>query len=175
MDHWNRPRFALEAGGQRRCCSSLGCGRFLDVLSDYDPEHGSQCGLCDLYQAHATLLCMHHAQYIPLASCRSTSSLLTLVRGGFLRDQLADMLVGTLKATIQNYKVRLQRVNMRKLLCGRAYGFRPIFQLKLDQVWREPDHPGQRAEDMLDCVMMFIRPFTRPTWREMQGTPNWAR
>ena len=167
MDHWNRPRFALEAGCQRRCCSSLGCGRFLAVLSDYDSDHGSQCGLCDHYQAHATLLCMHHAQYPPLASCRSTSSLLTLVRGGWLRDILAGMLVGTLKATIQNYKVRLQRANMRMLLCGHHHAD-TLFRSHLNRVWRQPDHNDQRAEDMVDCVMMFIRPFKRLTWREMQ-------
>ena len=166
MDHWNRPRFALEREGQRRC-SSLGCGRFPHGLSYYDPEYGSQSGLCDYQQAHATLLCMHHAQYIPLASCRSTSSLLTLVRGGWLRDILAGMLVGTLKAIVHNYKVRLQRANMRMLLCGQHHSD-TLFRSHLNRVWLEPEHIDQRAEDMVDRVMMFIRPFTRPTWHEMK-------
>ena len=151
----------------RRLRPPAGCIRVLR-------PRGRKSVWCADFEERAKLLCKHAAQYILLASCRSTSSLLTLVRGGFVRRQLADMLVGTLASTIQNYKVRLQRANMRMLLCGRPYGFNSLFWLKLDQVWRRPDHLDQTAEDMVDCAMVFIRPFKRPTWRDMQWPPNLA-
>ena len=162
-----RPRFASRSE-RPRVCWSAGCGRPLDVLGFYDPEVGSQCGLCETFEDRAKLLCKHAARYIRLASCRSTSPLLTLVRDGFLRRQLADMLVGTLASTIQKYKVRLQRANTRILLCGKQYGLKPLFQRKLDRVWRLPDHIDQTSEDMVDRILGFIWPWHHPTWREMR-------
>ena len=161
------PRFASRNAG-RHVCWSAGCGRPLDVLGFYDSDVGAHCGLCETYDERARLLCKEAVRYILLASSRSTSPLLTLVRGGFIDRQLAGMLVGTLSTTIEKYKVRLLRANARLLLCGKKNGFKPLFQRKLDRVWRLPEHIDQTSEDMVERILGFVWPLDHPTWREMR-------
>ena len=133
-------------------CSSEGCGVLLGVLGLYDPEGGHRCGACQVYAKHECLLCEHAAQFNLLASGRSTSRLLSLVRGGFLLQRLADMSVGTLESAMQIYMLRLQRANRKMILHGRPYGFRPVF-LRLNRAWLH-----DTEEDCLDLVMDFLSP-----------------
>ena len=130
-------------------CSSAGCGRLFVVLGLFDPEGGHQCGVCEVYQEHDFLHRKHAAQFKLLASGRSTSRLLHLFRG-----PLVPHFVGTLESAMQKYLVRLQRANLRLILSGRPYGFRPVF-LRLDRKWARPFNTEQ---DCLDLVLDFLAP-----------------
>ena len=143
-------------------CSSEGCGVLLGALGLYDPEGGHRCGACQVYAKHECLLCEHAAQFNLLASGRSTSRLLSLVRGQSLLRVLADMSVGTLESAMRNFKVRLLDANMRMILLGRPYGFRPVFS-RLDRAWLH-----DTEEDCLDLVMDFLSPWPRPALDELR-------
>ena len=146
-------------------CSSEGCGVLLGVLGLYDPEGGHRCGACQVYAKHECLLCEHAAQFNLLASGRSTSRLLSLVRGGFLLQRLADMSVGTLGSAMQTFLVRMRRTSLRLILCGRPYGFRPVF-LRLHLEWARPFNTTQ---DCLDLILDFVAP--RHVWARVARVP----
>ena len=81
-------------------CSSAGCGRLFCCLGLFDPEGGHQCGVCEAYQTQALFIRKHAAQFNLLASGRSTSHLLKLVRNDYLLHRLADVAVGTLGSAL---------------------------------------------------------------------------
>ena len=135
-------------------CSGLTCRNLFYSAGVCDPEGGHRCGVCDVNLAHDFLLRKHAAQFNLLASVRSTSRLLHLFRGHILQQRLADMSVGTLNSAMQKYLARLQRANLRLILSGKAYGFRPVF-LRLDQKWARPFNT---AQDCLDLVLDFLVP-----------------
>jgi hypothetical protein len=136
-------------------CSDPNCGNPFYSLGQYDAEGGHLCGVCEVHQTHEFLLCKHAAQWSLLASGRSTSRFLHLFRSGqHLWHRLADMSVGTLGSAMQKYVVRLQRANLRLMLSGGAYGFRPVF-LQLDRQWARPFNTEQ---DCLDLVLDFLVP-----------------
>ena len=135
-------------------CSSAGGRRSLVPLGVYSPECGHKCGVCVVSETHAFLLRKHAAQFNLLAYRRSTSRLLSLVRGDDLLHPLADMSVGTLGSAMQKYSLRLQRATLRLILVGRPYGFRPVF-LRLDRVWARP---FRTVQDCLDLVLDFLAP-----------------
>ena len=137
-------------------CSSAGCRRLIGTLGVFDPECGHQCGVCVVSKTHAFVLRMHAAQFNLLASRRSTSRLLSLVRSGRhdLLHPLADMFVGTLGSAMQKYRLRLQRQSLKLILLGVPYGFRPVF-LRLDRKWTRP---FRTVQDCLDLVLDFLAP-----------------
>ena len=135
-------------------CSSAGCRRLLGTLGVFSTEIGHRCGVCVEAETHAFLLCKHAAQFNLLASGRSTSRLLSLVRGDDLLHPLADMSVGTLGSAMQKYSLRLQRATLRLILLGRPYGFRPVF-LRINRVWARP---FRTVQDCLDLVLDFLAP-----------------
>ena len=135
-------------------CSSAGCGRLFCCLGLFDPEGGHQCGVCEAYQTQALVIRKHAAQFNLLASGRSTSSLLKLIRNDYLLHGLADVAVGTLESAMHIYLVRLQRAVLRLILVGRPYGFMPVF-IRLDRVWVRP---FRQEQDCLDLVLDFLLP-----------------
>ena len=135
-------------------CSDPHCGNPFYSMGSYDAEGGHLCGVCEVHQTHEFLLCKHAAQWSLLASGRSTSRLLHLFRGEYLLHRLADMSSGTLESAMQKYLVRLRRINLRLILSGRAYGFRPVF-LRLDRNWARP---FDTDKDCLDLVLDFLVP-----------------
>ena len=134
-------------------CSSAGCGRLFCCLGLFDPEGGHQCGMCEAYQTQALVIRKHAAQFNLLASGRSTSSLLKLIRNHYLLHGLADVAVGTLESAMQKYLVRLRRINLKLILTGIPYGFRPVF-LQLDRNWTTSD----TDKDCLGLVLDFLVP-----------------
>ena len=144
-DTWERP----HASGLAR---PGGCGRTFVVLGSFDPENGHQCGECEVLGDHAWYRNKHAAHIKLLASGRSTSKLLSLLRNYIVRQRLADMSAGTLGEAMQNYEVRLQRANCRLTLEGKPYGFRPVF-LRLNRMWMSPFSAGR---DCIDLVLDFL-------------------
>ena len=135
-------------------CSSAGCRCLIGTLGVFDPECGHQCGVCVVLKTHAFVLRMHVAQLNLLASRRSTSRLLSLVRSDDLLHPLADMFVGTLGSAMQKYSLRLQRQSLKLIFLGVPYGFRPVF-LQLDRKWTRP---YRTVQDCLDEVLDFVAP-----------------
>ena len=136
-------------------CSDPHCGNPFYSMGSYDAEGGHLCGVCEVHQTHEFLLCKHAAQWSLLASGRSTAPFLHLFRSGqHLWHRLADMSVGTLGSAMQTFLILLQRANLRLMLSGRAYGFRPVF-LQLDRQWVRPFNTIQ---DCLDLVLDFLVP-----------------
>ena len=130
-------------------CSGLTCGNLFYSAGIFNGDGGPQCGVCEVYQEHDFLHRKHAGQFKLLASGRSTSRLLHLFRG-----PLVPHFVGTLESAMQKYLVRLQRANLRLILSGRPYGFRPVF-LRLDRKWARPFNTEQ---DCLDLVLDFLAP-----------------
>ena len=122
------------------------------VLGSFDPEGGHQCGECGILEKHEFDCKLHVARTKLLASGRSTSKLLSLFRTDIVRQQVADMCVGTLAEKKQRYEVRLQRANCRFTLEGKPYGFRPVF-LRLNRMWMSPFSAGR---DCMDLVLDFL-------------------
>ena len=136
------------------------------VLGSFDSENGSQCGECEMLGDHA-FDCNKHAVHIKLlASGRSTSKLLSLLRNDILRQRLADMSVGTLGEAMQKYEVRLQRANCRLTLEGKPYGFTPVF-VRLDRSWIRPFHANR---DCMDLVLDFLLPEKRDAGLSTPGS-----
>jgi hypothetical protein len=129
------PQFLFEAMGSHDgllVCSDRTAGlacrnMFYSAGTAGDAGWGHQCWACEVYQEHDLLYRSQAAQLNLLASGRSTSRLLHLFRGEYLLHRLADMSSGTLESAMQKYLVRLRRINLRLILSGRAYGFRPVF------------------------------------------------
>ena len=144
-DTWERP----HASGLAR---PGGCGCTFVVLGSFDPENGHQCGECEVLGDHAWYRNKHAAHIKLLASGRSTSELLSLLRNYIVRQRLADMSAGTLGEAMQNYEVRLQRANCRLTLEGVPYGFRPVF-LRLNRIGMSPFSDGR---DCMDLVLDFL-------------------
>ena len=138
-------------------CSGLTCGKLFYSAGVCDTESGHQCGVCEVHEEHDYLLCKHAAQFALLASVRNTSQLLDIFRSGHLRQHLAEISVGTLESTMQKYLVCLKRRNWRLLLCGKAYGFKPVF-LRLAREWATPFNTDQ---DCLDLILDFVVPSDR--------------
>ena len=149
-----RPFEAMGSMDLLAVCSSAGCGRLFCCLGLFDPEGGHQCGKCEAYQTQALVIRKHAAQFNLLASGRSTSHLLKLVRNDYLLHRLADVAVGTLESAMHIYLVRLQRAVLRLILVGRPYGFMPVF-IRLDRVWVRP---FRQEQDCLDLVLDFLLP-----------------
>ena len=135
-------------------CSGLACRNLFHFRGGYDFDEGELCGVCEVHQEHDLLHRKLAAQFNLLASARSTSPLVHLFRAESLLHQLADMSSGTLESAMQKYLVCLQRRNLRTILIGRAYGFRPVF-LRLDRKWARP---FDTTQDCLDLVLDFLRP-----------------
>ena len=105
-------------------CSNLPCWNLLHSAGV--SKH--KCGVCAAHEENDDRLRKHAAQFALLASVRSTSRFLVLFRSGtVLRQRLADISAGTLPAAAQEYLVRLNRRNLRLLLTGKNYDFRPVF------------------------------------------------
>jgi hypothetical protein len=155
-----RPFEAMGTSELLAVCSSAGCGRLFCCLGLLDPEGGNLCGVCEAYQTQALVICKHAAQFNLLASGRSTSHLLKLVRNDYLLHRLADVAVGTLESAMQIYLLRLQRATWRLILAGRPHGFRPVF-LRLDRVWIRPFRTEQ---DCLDLVLDFLGEYACALW-----------
>ena len=121
----------------------------------FDLEGGHKCGLCEVHEKRERLLRKHAAQLHMLASGRSRSRLLSLVRGdGPIQQAVAAVFAGTLEAAIQKYKIRLLRWNVRIILCGQrnlTWSTRPLFR-RLDRAWI-----GYTQQDCLDVVMDFLQ------------------
>ena len=129
-----------------------GCGKWFYLAGVVDTDGGHQCGVCKVHVEHDNLLCKHAAQFALLASVRSTSELLVIFRSGYIRQHLAEISVGTFESTMQKYLVELKIRTWRLLLCGKAYGFRPVF-IRLDRVWVGP---GYTQQDCLDLILDFV-------------------
>ena len=135
-------------------CSGLSCRNLFHLQGGYDFDEGELCGVCEVHLEHDLLHRKLAAQFNLLASARSTSPLVHLFRAEPLLHQLADMSSGTLESAMQKYLVCLQRRNLRTILIGRAYGFRPVF-LRLDRKWARP---FDTTQDCLDLVLDFLVP-----------------
>jgi len=135
-------------------CSGLTCGNLFYSLGRFDAEGGHLCGVCQVHETHDFLVWKHAAQFDLLASDRSTSRLLHLFRGEHRLLRLADMSVGTLGSAMQTFLVRMRRTSLRLILCGRPYGFRPVF-LRLHLEWARPFNTTQ---DCLDLILDFLVP-----------------
>ena len=137
-------------------CSGLTCGNLFYSLGLCDAEGGHLCGVCEVHQTHEFLLCKHAAQWSLLAFGRSTAPFLHLCRSGqHLWHRLADMSVGTLGSAMQTFLVRMRRTSLKLILCGRPYGFRPVFR-RLHKEWaRRPSHTTQ---DCLETILDFLVP-----------------
>ena len=135
-------------------CSDPHCGNPFYSMGSYDAEGGHLCGVCEVHETHDFLVRKHAAQFDLLASDRSTSRLLHLFRGEYLLHRLADMSVGTLGSAMQTFLVRMRRTSLRLILCGRPYGFKPVFS-RLHLEWARPFNTTQ---DCLDLILDFLVP-----------------
>ena len=149
-----RPFEAMGSMELLAVCSSVECGRPFCCLGLFDPEGGHQCGVCEAYQTQALVIRKHAAQFNLLASGRSTSHLLRLVRNDYLLHRLADVAVGTHESAMHIFLARLQRAVWRLILAGRPFGFMPVF-FRLDRAWVRPFRTEQ---DCLDLVLDFLLP-----------------
>ena len=158
------PHFLFEAMGDHRgmlVCSNMTAGvacrnMFYSAGTVGFEGWDHQCWACAVYQEHDLLYRSQAAQLNLLASGRNTSWLLHLFRSGSgdLHHRLAHMSTGTLESAMQKRLVLLRRINLRLVLSGRAYGFRPVF-LRLDRKWARPFNTVQ---DCLDLVLDFLVP-----------------
>lgn len=135
-------------------CSGLSCRNLFHLQGGYDYDEGEVCEVCELYQEHDYLHRKLAAQFNLLASARSTSPLVHLFRAESLLHLLADMSSGTLESAMQKYLVCLQRRNLKLILTGSPYGFRPVF-LRLAREWCST---FRYERDCLDLVLDFLRP-----------------
>jgi hypothetical protein len=126
---------------------------------------GHRCFACDVYVEHDVHYRMHAAKMSVLASDLNTSWLLYLFRigSGDLHHRLAHMSTGTLESVMQKHLVRLQRANLRLMLSGRPYGFRPKWFLQLEREWARPFMTGRAClydadKNCLDLVLDFLLP-----------------
>ena len=151
-------------------CSTAGCGLLLGSMGIFDLEGGHKCGLCEVREKHELLFWKHAAQLNMLASGRSSSRLLSLVRGdGPIQQAVAAVFAGTLEAAIQKYKVRVLSWNVRRLLIGPLYGtpwhslVPPSLFVRLNRAWHH-----NTTESCLGLVMDFRSPWPCPAWGELR-------
>ena len=130
------------------------CGRKIDVLGVANTDFGSYCGLCESEYKQNWSLSEQAVKLKSLASNQSTSDLLLLIRDGLLLEKLLDMLIGPNESVRWKFAKRLKRANLRWILTGRQYGYRPIFLL-LDRAWTQTSGADL---DCLDKVLDFITP-----------------
>ena len=137
-------------------CSGLTCRNMFYSAGTVGFEGWDhQCWACAVYQEHDLLYRSQAAQLNLLASGRNTSWLLHLFRSGSgdLHHRLAHMSSGTLESAMQKSLVRLRRINLKLILTGIPYGFRPVF-LQLDRNWTTSD----TDKDCLGLVLDFLVP-----------------
>ena len=130
------------------------CGSKVDRLGVINTDFGNCCGLCECRYIQKQASNKHIARFRLLASRRSTAELQTLVRDGLLLRKLMDMLVGPRELVQPKYAKRLKRANLRWILTGRQYGYRPIF-VPLDRAWTQMHGPDL---DCLDKILDFVIP-----------------